>query len=359
MLIYSKTINLFIKKYTKEALLILKNEVGLETKNKRFLYNKYSYPLEIVVFEDDQKWGYFESSFFKIGLNKKLLLEVNHQLILNILKHELAHYLCFLKFRDTVAAHGMQYRQLCTNLGWDKNVFSASLDLSKLETIQDIPTIKIKNKIKKLMALQSSSNQFESELATAKVNELLIKYNLESCDYDLEDDEEVFVKRILGAKRRSTKLESIANILNEFYVHSVFSSGTKEIYLEVVGTKLNVETADYVGKFLFNEFESLYKIAQKTSSSLKGVTAKNNFFYGLAEGYIAKIKNSKKTISSKDLVLVNEKLERNIQLAYPNLRGSRKKMNIDADAINLGKKMGRGLNIRPGLTANLKKLFLT
>src|SRR5690606_34918991 len=135
---------------------------------------------------------------------------------------------------------------------------------------------KVYSKIKNLLKLATSSNPHEAELATLKANQLLIKYNLTHSDY-LQNDEALFyVHRILSQKKKSAKLSAIYDIIKHFMVRPVLRYTKKGVYLEITGTKTNIELSDYIASFLDRELEGLWKKEQKLFPHLKGLKNKNS-----------------------------------------------------------------------------------
>jgi len=357
MQIYSQTINTFINKvkvWTKE---ILSQEMNLSVRRNRFEFNGYLVPLNVVVFEHPSQLGRFEPHTYQIGLNKRLMLLAKDTVIKNILKHELAHLICYLKFGH-VQHHGAEFKSVCEQYGFSKDISAASAQLDSLnEKIEgDLPSEKLLARVKKLMALGSSNNPHEAQMATAKANELLLKHNLNSLSQKQNDDEEVCLKRVLSAKRNNAKLNAIYEILGSFFVQPVFSHGKGQVFLEVVGNRVNVELADYVANFLDKELEALYKNAQKDNPNLKGTAKKNAFLKGVAAGYLQKIKEYQKVDQhSKELVSLKGVLKEQVDLVYGRLSYSKSSSGRTcSESKNLGTKAGKGLSIRPGVS-NKKK----
>jgi hypothetical protein len=222
----------------------------------------------------------------------------------------------------------------------------------------DLASEKIISKIKKLINLSSSGNEHEARLATIKANQLLLKHNLESLP-DSENEEEVCVLRVLEDKRNSAKYHAIYEILQTFFVQPVFNYGKEKFYLEVIGPRINVELAAYVANFLDNELEILWKKV-KDENLLKGKSAKNSFMKGLAEGYVAKIKDAQNEFTTKNsLVKLNANLKKYIALTYGRLaKGSTSKGKNCATSRGHGREVGKNLSIRPGVTSSTLKKYL-
>ena len=275
MLFYSRTSQSFLCRLNSYARDILALEMGISVRRTRFDYRDYLWPIHLACFEDPKILGYFDVESLLIGVNRTLMVGRGEDFLKNLLRHELAHYICYIRYGRDVPDHGREYRQICQSYGWGKEVFGAKVDKKDIALSLAInrDEEKILTKIKKLMALGSSCNQHESDAATIKANEMLVKYNLERASLNVlsVQDEEVFYGGVAAkAKRKNATLYALATILQNFLVRPVFSRKEKHCALEVVGTRLNVELAIYVAHFLQNEFEWLWKKAQKENPPPQG-----------------------------------------------------------------------------------------
>ena len=363
MQIFSKNIEIFLKNIKVKARLILNEEMGLTYKKSRVHHNGYTYPLKFVVFENPKKLGYFDHHSFQIGINKNLMLTAKPQVISNILRHELVHFYQFLRDGQIFSPHGKEYRDLCLKFGYDEEVSSATANIECLNLAieGDLAAEKLLIKIKKLLSLAESDNVHERELATLKANQLLLKHNLDryqvyklkkSDDSNKDEDEEICLKKVLEAKKTTSKMQAIYEILGCFFVQPVFNHGKGLVYLEVIGTRINVEFADYISQFLDHELEFIWNFHKK-KHSLKGVRTRNSFFKGVGKGYVDKIKYQHKQITKgNELIVLKQELEQQVSKVYGRLCFSKTSAGTCQDSLTLGKSAGQSLNIRKGLTSS-------
>lgn len=349
MRVYSSTLNAFTSRLKTETKEILKNEMGFSVKRSRFLFNGYLYPFSIVAFESPDKLGYFNHDNFQIGINKNLVYLAKPEVIKNILRHELAHMVVHINHGNDIQAHGVDFRNTCKQYGWGEDVYKAYADLQKENSLNSAPEFeKILSKVKKLLKLAQSANAHEATLATAKANELLMKYNLEHITDNDSEEEEVCVKSIYESKRSNVQMSALYEILEHFYVQPVFNRGQKKAYLEVIGTRTNVEMADYIAKFLVNEFQRLYK-----RSGLKGAAAKNSFIRGIAEGFSEKIKTQKDQSPAlkQELIRLDKVLKSQVSMVYSRMGSSSSSASKnDLQARAMGKAAGASLSINKGVS---------
>jgi hypothetical protein len=371
MLVYSRTINSFLLKVKKMAHFIMIDEMGLDVRKSRFLWRGYLYPLHFVCFEDPKKLGYFQATSYQLGLHKKLMYLAKDEVLANILRHELAHFYTFLLYGEKfhqMAPHGEEFQNVCKRFQWGIAVSRAYSDLEQdnLASAPDQEFERVKEKIQKLLALSQSENVHEAEAATLKANEYLIKYNLKGIETGENNEDslgETVVTAVFQAKRMNATLNALYDVLQFFHVQPVFNRTGEGVKLDVVGSRLNVDVANYIAKFLNNEFEILWKQTQK-ELGLKGLKKKNSYIYGLASGLKIKLKaeriNLRNSPRGKDLVVLEGLLQQRVQMAFPRLsRQQGPHANLDPYAHQRGKQDGTSIQIRPGVSQGNKGKLLT
>jgi hypothetical protein len=290
---------------------------------------------------------------FTIGINKMVMYAAKTIHIKNILRHELAHYLNYLETRDFKEPHGFQFKTICQRFGWDEEISKATFNIINEKIEGDLPSEKLIGKVKKLINLAQSSNPHEAELATIKANNLILAHNLERLEE--ASDEFTYHQKVLSGKKVTGKVRAIYEILKEFYVYPVFSYGKFGFYLEIIGSRENVEVAEYIAQYLNNELENIWE-----KQKLSGSSQKNSFMDGLCEEFIAKLKREKEIYcSGSQLIKINEELNQMVNMVYPRLTTKKFfKGNNCERAKNLGKMEGANLKIRKGLL-NKKVLLLS
>lgn len=356
MIIYDSTTMAFIQK-TEDMVKKILESIGIKTRRSRFEFNRYLYPIHIVVFEGNE-WGHFNAPYMQIGLNKKLIYSAKDSVVRDILKHELAHYLTYIRFGPT-QAHGIEFKETCRSFGFPEDIAAATLHLeeSNLSKEGDLDSEKVLEKVKKLLQLAQSSNSHEAELATVKANQLLLRHNLERVTDPVES---IYMDRLLEQTRKDAKLTAIYDILRHFVVKPVLSFGKNTCCLEVSGTLTNVKLARYVAEFLNRELDHMWEEA-RTEFKLQGLRAKNSFFLGVARGFDEKMKKSKTeftTDEQKALVVVEKKLDEQVRMIYRRLSTTSSGHRQDEAAASVGVQKGKNLTIRQGVEGKAKNLYL-
>lgn len=355
MFLHSNTISAFISRVRLSVREIVNLEMGLKMDRSRILYKRILYPLNVVVFEDNTRLGYFDSRTYELGLSKKLMTHAHDEVLKNVIRHELAHFMCYLLHGPQVL-HGEEFHRVCREFGWGPEVYSAyaNIDLENSKVVSGSEkSERLLERLKKLLALASSDNIHERELATLKANQLLLEHNLELGQSQATTEDVVYVKRVLEATRKSAKHMVIYEILKTFFVSPVFNHGRGIFYLEVIGDKISVELADYVAHFLDHELEVIWKEAQKENPKLKGVSSKNSFFKGVSKGYIEKIEKQKSTMATGlELVAIEKNVQKYLRIVYPRIGHSSLSAGLhQADAHSAGVSKGSNLSIKPALNS--------
>lgn len=358
MIIYSNKIVGFIADIKRIIRTVLSMEIRLKVLGDRFhdLQGKTSYPIKVVIYNNKNMLGYFEPDFYEIGVHERMM-HVSRDQLIDLIRHELAHYMTFINHGGQIQPHGKEFQTFCQSMRWGETVSRATMCLEEKNAQFDIQGSVILRKIQKLMALSTSSNENEAEQALIKSQRLLLKHNMDSAYIQTEQEEKVFLKRIMKQKRENAKMRAIARILETFFVSTVYTRAGEYIYLEILGDAVNIEIAEYVSDVLQNKLEELWNQARR-QLIINGAIAKNSFFLGIAKGYCEKIQNLKRTYGSQETkaVMVIEKQLADAQaMAYSRLRTRKSYASHCRESSALGEQVGRQLNINPALSKSAKQ----
>lgn len=355
MFVYSKKIIQFVHEIKGVIKHILFQEIAVKVSGERFYDHKecISYPIRVVIYNNKSMLGYFDPNFYELGFHESLMHTSREQLH-NVIRHEIAHYIIFINYGDGVQPHGNEFRAFCQRMRWDKEVYKATLCLDDGEILHDIEENGVLRKVQKLMALATSSNQNEAEQAMIKSQQLLLKHNIDSKYIGGQEEEKVFIKRIMKQKKENAKMRSIAKILETFFVTTVYNRTDRYTYLEIMGNAVNIEIAEYVATILDRELDRLWEQA-KQFANLKGMMAKNSFFLGLARGYCNKIQALKRGYTnevSNALMVLEKKLVDFTAMVYPRLSYGKSNGGYCRESSMLGEKMGQQMNINPAIKSS-------
>lgn len=334
-------------------------------------------PALIEICDAETFWGQWNAETRCIRVSRKLLREHPWDQVLGVLKHEMAHQMVDEVLHsnrvDEERPHGDSFQAACRALGVPAHFARASSRLRshqqaadldwRLDTAQDDESERMLEKIRKLLALASSSNEHEAVLAMNRAREIFAKYNLEHA----ERSEFVHLVISTGSKRMEVHTKKILSILlNHFYVEVISGhtfdvrSGESHRMFELIGRRENVLMAEYVYHFLLKQSELLAGQLMRTHARTTKVSRKS-FRLGILQGFKEKLKAAETPEEGQPSVLANaliafsgdRKLEDYIGTVYRRLRRTRGAMqSIDPEAFRQGKSEGRKLTLNKPVSSS-------
>jgi len=315
------------------------------------------------------RWAQWDPETRTLSLSEKLIEKHSWNIVLEILKHEMAHqYVTDIFGSDE--SHGPLFKQACEKLGVAQWARRSESELESLAALGEIKSTeeenRLLNRVEKLLALATSSNEHEALLAMQRVQELYAKYNLERVEN--KKSSQYLSKVIFTHKKRLERYQYvICSILNEHFFVEVIHSALYEPekfsefkVIELLGTRENVQMAEYVYYFLMNQTEILWKTYRKERT--KNPRARRSFCLGVVSGFRDKLdrhqKEMSKTHSSMALVTKTDKeLEGFVRTRHPRLvkihHGTRVHEVIH---YNAGKSRGASLVLHKGVSQAAQSL---
>ena len=309
----------------------------------------------------------FGSGAIKISFD--LINEFSWDVVINLLKHEMAHQIVTQIFKSD-DGHGKIFKKACLMIGLSGSFTGSRGDLPEImEEIKKSGTgrkkTKIIDKVKKLLSLAQSDNEHEAALAMEKAKLIINKYNLERIEHNRISP--YTYKIVNHKKKRIEKYQRhICSILQKFFFVKIVYSYLYDAHLndthrtiEILGTKENVEMGEYVYFFLLNQLKMLWNTYQ--SKTMARGMEKRSYWLGILSGFQKKLQliDKKSTsctnsaanstsvlICSEDKKLVDFKEKRFPKLSHYNFKASIIYEKIYAAGIDDGKK----LNLYKGLS---------
>lgn len=317
----------------------------------------------IVLGDSRRVLGSWDPELRELTISQALALEVPWIHVLDVLAHEMAHQYVHevLGILDETA-HGETFRRVCRNLAIDPAATatpaaSAEMVNPRLERLRE--------KVRRLLALAKSDNPHEAELAMVRARELLARHELELGADQLEPG---FVVRRLGRgkKRMDAWERRIATILEDhFRVRSVLlkdydvAAGHKTRAIEIMGTPANVEMAEYVHAFLIRTIESLWKSRRGEVGGRRRAAFMSGAVRGFGEKLDAQarapISASRSTGPSDATAIVRRekaRLDDFTSRRYPRLSRASATRSIHADAHHAGRADGKKIVLHRPLTGS-------
>lgn len=321
-------------------------------------------------------WGYWDSLNRTIVLSSVLIEKYSWDIVIEILKHEIAHQLVseYFEVDSLDKPHGEYFQKACTLLGMNNWAKRSVCDLEQFPNLgkehfekSNLPVIK---KIRKLLALSKSGNENEAFLAMTKARELSEKHNIEVLESSEEDD---FDYISIGHNKKVTHSHEvqIASLLTSFFkVEIIFSdtfcqkTGEEYKCLLVYGTKSNIEIAEYIYYFIWNKLPEFFYNFKKTTN---GTVNKKSYYSGILTSIRKKLANSYKKENKNLDENKNLSLQKHNQLLNSFLRNRHPKIStrsiggghLNRNSFEQGIQDGKNFQLNKGVSKNstLRKLL--
>lgn len=320
-------------------------------------------------------WGRWNPHTRTIELRRTLINEYSWDTVLYVLKHEMAHQVVTEIFGLPDSDHAESFQKACDLLHLPHEFRSGRGELNEPQSwkhkSQKTETItSIVDRVNKLLALASSTNEAEAAVAMTKAHELMRKYNIAAnLNLDPKDKEDFrFLLFDTGKQRLSPVFSHLASMLIHYYnVDVIFTSKfnaqtlRSTQFLEIYGRETHVIVAEYVLHFMLRTLESLWRDhAHKTGAS---ALQKKSFQLGLLSGFQQKLEAEAQAPvvsdapsatglqSTKHLLRLEDSARRLfVEQRYPRLRSrSSGRSQIDTHMYQKGVESGRSVEIRKGI----------
>ena len=229
-------------------------------------------------------------------------------------------------------------------------------------------------KIRKLLALSTSDNQHESELALMHAKRLAASNDIDIALINIhakQNTQEPIVKNegINLGNRKSITQKYVSWILQDHFGVKIiyFGNRLRGMTMVLLGRKDKITIAEYVQNFLNREFMNLWRAYYSASGC--DLSARDSYLMGLHRGLSGKLSNEQKAVETEKLsnqtaetqscfaLMVrneSEQLAKAVKDFFPRLRHATKtKFNgsFDGDALANGSVDGAKINLRPSLSS--------
>lgn len=333
-------------------------------------------PAVIRLAELSSRWGEWDPFFRTITLSLKLIREHSWDVVLEILKHEMAHqFVSECGTGSDLKPHGEQFKDACKKLGVASWASRAAGEIP-----ERIPTIRervltqddarLLDRVEKLLSLASSSNEHEAVLAMEKVRELYAKHNLDRVKQFLFEDAMDSLYLTRNKKKTEPTEAKILSILNDHFsvkvIHThLYNAEACHRYkaAEILGRRENILMAEFVYHFLSQQIDSLW-LVHKKQTKCRGVL-RRSYQMGVLSGFDEKLSSKKSVtvkaasasgISSSELssllIVEQSHLDDFVEIKYPRL--SKKSWGggrFDSGTFASGQSAGRRLNLNRPMTS--------
>jgi hypothetical protein len=288
-----------------------------------------------------------------IELSRPLVLEKSWGVVVEVLKHEMAHqYVHEVLGEHDETAHGPRFRAVCERLGID----GAASGIPHAAPVAD-PSKKMAERIARLLALAESPNVHEAEAAMAAAQRLLLKHNIE---LGISRAAQGYAWKHLGRPTgRTTEAERVLSLVlgRHFFVEAIWVpvyralEGKRGSQLEICGTPENLEIAEYVHGYLVETAERLWR-EHKSEHGISGDRDRRTFLAGVMSGMNEKLAREAKKNEETGLVWVADgDLEIYFRRRHPYVRHVRYAGQRRTEAFSHGREKGRNIVIHKGIKA--------
>lgn len=243
--------------------------------------------------------GSWDSTSKTISISKNLILTHNWDVVIEVLKHEMAHQYTSEILSTKELPHGESFKLACDIFAVHPDFRNATGEIPKFlnkEAATHTKENKTLKKIEKLLALADSAEEHEASAAMNKANELIANYNI-NLDIAAEKATYCYRQIYVGKKNVTAWSKIISGIVRDYFfvqtiIISQYDARTDSTYkaIELIGREHNIAIAEHVFKFLTERIEILWNIfrAQNNASARD----KRSYYFGLLYGFREKLKEA-------------------------------------------------------------------
>jgi len=274
--------------------------------------------------------------------------------VVEVLKHEMAHQYVHEVLHEDEAPHGPAFRAVCERLGIDARASGVP------DVALDAGGKRVLERVHKLLALAESDNRHEAEAAAAAAQRLMLKHNLEHVREATPEGEPRYGFRHLGrVTGRVTEWERrLGNVLREhFFVDIIWVPAYRPDELkrgsvmEAIGSRENLDLAAYVYDFLVRTGERLWQ-AHRTAHEIRGNADRRAYLAGVMSGFAQKLAQQAKAHKAQGLVWIpHAELATYTRKRHPYLRTISHRGHAQRDVFAHGQKAGRELVLHKGVSS--------
>ena len=305
----------------------------------------------------DRALGLWQAATRTILLSERLVLDKPWGVVLEVLKHEMAHQYVHEILGQTVeTAHGPAFQAVCARLGIDATAVGLKpppLD-ADAATGPDADQSRLLRRVARLLALAESQNPHEAEAAMYEAQRLMLKHNLDRQQFDRAHAGTAprarYGFRQLGEPRGRTDEAQrlLAMLLGKyFFVEAIWVPGydprcdRRGTVLEICGSEDNLEMAAYVHGFLTHTAERLWA-AHKQAAGITADRDRRTYLAGVMLGFAERLAEKERQHQVEGLVWAGDRvLQDYFRRRYPHVRRVQQKGQPRTPARAEGKKAGR------------------
>jgi hypothetical protein len=261
--------------------------------------------------ETDAFLGRWIRGHRRLELQRDFVLRESWGRTCGLLLHEMAHQYVHevLGILDE-AAHGARFREICR----EREIDPRSSGLPAVDQRGEAQSDKVLDRVRKLLALAASADQNEAELAMRRAHELMLRHNVAESQLHARRDEPWEVRTLGDPEKRRTRQElDVGGLLGEYFFVKVLrvgayvpTTGKTGQVVEVMGTRANVEMAEYAWHFLLGTADRLWKQARKDGRLTDGRQS-TIFQSGVISGFRERLQAERAALAGTGLIWVGDR----------------------------------------------------
>ena len=294
----------------------------------------------------------------EIRLSLRCVLEHPWYVVVDVLRHEVAHQLADELYGAAEPPHGEVFRDLCRVLHANPQASGSypTLDEAVLSAKADADD-RTMALIRKLLALSGSPNRHEAERAMAKARELMARHQVDDPDRAAKRD---FVSIVLGeaALRHGLEIHALASLLRDHYAvrtiwvpMAVPAAGKVGRALEICGARHHVQMAHYVFGFVQHVIAAEWRAYQQ--GRRLGANGRRDFGMGMIAGFRALLEEQvRHSVQVQALVRREDPaLEAYFETRHPRRSQTRagRGVRVNRDLSRVGEALARRIGLRHGV----------
>ncbi len=300
--------------------------------------------------ESQTQLGLWESDPPTISISRELVELQPWGVVLEVLKHEMAHQFVNQVLNVDEAPHGPVFRKICDERGIDRAAAGAVAPASAADS-------SILHKVTRLLALAESGNKHEAEAAMSAAQRLMLKHNLAAKDVT-EGNQFRFAHLGKPTGKVAESQRVLAAILNEFFFVEILwidvwraLEGKRGYVLEICGKPENVELAEYVFDFLNHSAQRLWR-QHREAKNIQGNRDRRRFVAGVMSGFYRKLRTQHQKNEEQGLVWLGDPaLTQHFKRRYPHTRSVSYGSSSGSDAHAEGRRAGAALVLHKGVSS--------
>ena len=328
-------------------------------------------PPSLGLSDNASRLGEWQGATRTLLLSRRLVLGQPWPVIVEVLKHEMAHQYVHEVLRLTdEAAHGPTFRALCERLGIDGSASGlppvSATDATAEATAADSEKTRPLRRVARLLALAQSQNLHEAESAMREAQRLMLKHNLEEGvaratqpGRDGGRARRYSYRQVGPVKRRVEESERLLAMLlsKHFFVESIWipsydvQRGVRGSALELCGTPENLEMAAYVYDFLSHTADHLWR-EHKRSAGLPGDRERRTFLSGVMLGFSERLDQDAKAQAQQGLIWRGDAdLGHYLRQRHPHIRRVAQRGQPRTETRAEGRRAGRNIILHRPITS--------